>query len=72
MAHKDTLVRYLRALRAAFQLIRDPHRHSAVIEIMSETTGVSKAVAANVLELYFVPERGVLPREGEIDMNALG
>ena len=25
-----------------------------------------------MLELYFVPERGVLLREGEIDMNALG
>jgi hypothetical protein len=24
-----------------------------------------------VLELYFEPERGILPREGEIDMRAL-
>jgi ABC-type nitrate/sulfonate/bicarbonate transport system substrate-binding protein len=69
--HKDTLVRYLRALRAAFQFIRDPHRRSTMIEIISETTAVSKTVAASVLDLYFVPERGVLPREGEIDTDAL-
>lgn len=70
-SHKDTLIRYLRALRDAFQFIRDPHKRSAVIEIIAETTGVSKPVAASVLELYFVPERKVLPYEGEIDMDAL-
>ncbi len=69
--HKDTLIRYLRALRAAFQFIRDPSQRGAVIEIISETTGVTKSVAASVMELYFVPERGVLPNEGEINMAAL-
>jgi ABC-type nitrate/sulfonate/bicarbonate transport system substrate-binding protein len=70
-ANKDTVVRYLRALRAAFHFIRDPARQNAVIDIISETSGVSKTVAESVLRLYFAPERGVLPREGEIDMAAL-
>jgi ABC-type nitrate/sulfonate/bicarbonate transport system substrate-binding protein len=69
-ANKETVVRYLRALRAAFQLIRDPARRVTVIDIISETSGVSKTVAESVLELYFAPERDVLPREGEIDPAA--
>jgi ABC-type nitrate/sulfonate/bicarbonate transport system substrate-binding protein len=69
-ANKEAVVRYLRALRAAFQLIRDPARRATVIDIISETSGVSKAVAESVLDLYFAPERGVLPREGEIDTAA--
>jgi ABC-type nitrate/sulfonate/bicarbonate transport system substrate-binding protein len=69
-AHEDAVVRYLRALRAAFQFIRDPRNRDAVTDIVSETTGVSKVVAANVLDLYFVPERNALPFEGEIDMAA--
>jgi len=69
--NKDTLVRYLRALRASFQFIRDLQHRAAVAAIVSETTNVSKAVADKVLKLYFEPERGVLPREGEIDMSAL-
>ena len=31
----------------------------------------AKAVADKVLKLYFEPERGILPREGEIDLSAL-
>jgi len=42
-----------------------------VTAIISETNNVSKAVADKVLKLYFEPERGVLPREGEIDLSAL-
>jgi ABC-type nitrate/sulfonate/bicarbonate transport system substrate-binding protein len=70
-SHKDTLVRYLRALAAAFQFIRDERNRNAVTQIISDTTGVSPAVAASVLDLYFVPERAVLPHVGEIDMNGL-
>jgi ABC-type nitrate/sulfonate/bicarbonate transport system substrate-binding protein len=70
-ANKDTLVRYLRALRASFQFIRDPQHRAAVAVIVSETNNVSKAVAEKVLKLYFEPERGVLPHEGEIDLGAL-
>ncbi len=70
-AHKETLVRYVRALRASFEYIRDPQNRAAVAAIAAETTGVSKALAADVLRLYFEPERGVLPRQGEIDMDGL-
>jgi ABC-type nitrate/sulfonate/bicarbonate transport system substrate-binding protein len=70
-AHQETLVRYLRALRAAFQFIRDPAKRDAVAAIAAEANNISKKTAAAVLALYFEPERGVLPREGEIDSAAL-
>jgi len=70
-AHKDTLVRYVRALGAAFQFIRDTRHRAAVIEIISDSTGVPAAVAASVLDLYFAQEREVLPYAGEIDMTGL-
>jgi ABC-type nitrate/sulfonate/bicarbonate transport system substrate-binding protein len=70
-AHKETLVRYLRALRAAFQFIRDPAHRADVAAIAAEANNISKQTAAAVLALYFEPERGVLPREGEIDSAGL-
>jgi hypothetical protein len=66
------------AQRAAGRRARHCRVHSrpaascaAVTAIISETNNVSKAVADKVLKLYFEPERGVLPREGEIDLSAL-
>ncbi|HEY4142705.1 MAG TPA: ABC transporter substrate-binding protein [Pseudolabrys sp.] len=70
-SNAEALRRYLRGLRAAFQFIRDPAKRNEVAAIIAETNGVSPAIAAKVLTLYFEPERGVLPRQGEIDMAGL-
>jgi ABC-type nitrate/sulfonate/bicarbonate transport system substrate-binding protein len=70
-AHRETILRYLRGLRAAFQFIRDPATRGEVAAIVAESNGITDAIAAKVLALYFEPERGVLPREGEIDMKGL-
>lgn len=70
-ANRETVLRYLRGLRAAFQFIRDPTKRDDVAAIVAETNGISPAMAAKVLALYFEPERGVLPRQGEIDMVGL-
>jgi ABC-type nitrate/sulfonate/bicarbonate transport system substrate-binding protein len=70
-ANAEALRRYLRALRAAFEFIRDPAKRDEVAAIVADSNGVSPAIAAKVLALYFEPERGVLPRQGEIDMAGL-
>jgi ABC-type nitrate/sulfonate/bicarbonate transport system substrate-binding protein len=70
-ANAEALRRYLRGLRAAFEFIRDPAKREEVAAIVADTNGVSLAIAAKVLALYFEPERGVLPRQGEIDMAGL-
>jgi ABC-type nitrate/sulfonate/bicarbonate transport system substrate-binding protein len=70
-AHQDAVVRYVRALAAAFRVIRDPARRDSVVKAIVETTGVTPAIAERTLALYFEPERKVLPRQGEIDLKGL-
>jgi ABC-type nitrate/sulfonate/bicarbonate transport system substrate-binding protein len=71
-AHKDAVVRYVRALAAAFRFIRDPANRATVAAALVEDTGCTEADARATLALYFEPERHVLPRQGEIDLEGLG
>lgn len=68
-ANQDTLVRYVRALSAAFGVIRDPRKREVVVKAITDTTGVTTAIAERTLALYFEPEKKVLPRQGEIDLK---
>ena len=70
-AHKDAVTKYVRALAAAFRFIRDPQKRDAVTRTIVETTDASEPVARAILKLYFEPERGVLPKEGEINLKGL-
>jgi ABC-type nitrate/sulfonate/bicarbonate transport system substrate-binding protein len=70
-AHKDALVRYVRALGAAFKFLRDPANRALVIKTIVETTGSSEAIAKQTLALFFEPERGVLPKQAEINVKGL-
>jgi ABC-type nitrate/sulfonate/bicarbonate transport system substrate-binding protein len=70
-ANQDSVVRYVRALAAAFRLIRDPQRRGAVVSAIVEITGVPAAVAESTLALYAESGRRVLPREGEIDLKGI-
>lgn len=70
-AHKDAMVRYVRSLAAAFKFIRDPANRKAVVKTIVETTDSSAAVAEQTLKLFFEPERKVLPRQGEIEINGM-
>jgi ABC-type nitrate/sulfonate/bicarbonate transport system substrate-binding protein len=69
--HKDALTRYVRALAAAFGFIRDPANRDRVVKIIVESTGASALIAGQTLDLFFSPERGVLPRRGEIELKGL-
>jgi ABC-type nitrate/sulfonate/bicarbonate transport system substrate-binding protein len=69
--HKEVVMRYVRALAAAFRFIRDPTNRDRVIEVIVETTGSSPSIAAQTLKLFFEPERGALPQHGEIDLIGL-
>jgi len=70
-ANPDVVVRYVRALAAAFALVRNPEKRGAVVKTIVEVTGVPAAVAERVLALYEEPGRKVLPRRGEIDLKGL-
>jgi ABC-type nitrate/sulfonate/bicarbonate transport system substrate-binding protein len=70
-ANKEALVRYVRALSHAFQFIRDPERRPEVVRTIVQTTGFSEANARLTLALYFEPDRGVLPKRGEISVKGV-
>lgn len=70
-AHRDLLVRYVRALGAAFRFIRDPATRGTVIADIVSDTGCAPEDAGKTLALYFDPERNALPKQGEIDPKAV-
>jgi ABC-type nitrate/sulfonate/bicarbonate transport system substrate-binding protein len=70
-ANKDAVVRFTRALAAAFKFIRDPTKRNDVVRTIVETTGFPEANARLTLALYFEPERKVLPQRGEIDLKGM-
>jgi ABC-type nitrate/sulfonate/bicarbonate transport system substrate-binding protein len=68
--HKDTLVRFARAMGSAYGFMNDPNNRDEVTAIVTETGGVSAAVAAEIFAPYLEPEKNVLPRKGELDLAA--
>jgi ABC-type nitrate/sulfonate/bicarbonate transport system substrate-binding protein len=70
-AHKDTMVHFVHALADAFRFIRDPANRDEVVKTVAERTGSSAQIARDTIALYFEPEKGVLPRQGEIDLKGL-
>jgi ABC-type nitrate/sulfonate/bicarbonate transport system substrate-binding protein len=68
-SHKDTVVRYTRALASAFAFIRDPSNRNRVVKTIIETSGASEIVAAQTLDLILQHE--ALPNSGEISIAGL-
>src|SRR5437870_4831843 len=67
--NKDALVGYVRALASAYRYMRDPAHRDEVVRIVVDTTGSSEEIARQTLSLYFEPDRGVVPKQGEIDVK---
>jgi ABC-type nitrate/sulfonate/bicarbonate transport system substrate-binding protein len=70
-AHKGTVVRFVRALAAAFRFVRDAGNRAEVAGAIMQSTGASQEIARATLALYFEPDRGVIPKQAEIDRNGL-
>lgn len=67
-AHKDTVVALARAYGATFRYLRDPANRADVTRAVVELTGTNEKVARAVLALYYEPDRGVMPKQAEINM----
>lgn len=67
--NKDSLVRYARALASAYRFMREPASRDEVVRVVFDTTGSSEDIARQTLALYFDPDRGVVPKQGEIDVK---
>jgi NitT/TauT family transport system substrate-binding protein len=70
-ANKDKVVRFVRAIADAFRFIRAPVNREEVIKLIVEQTGSSEEIARAVMTLYFEPDRGVMPRQAEVDLKGL-
>ncbi len=70
-ANRGKVVPFVRAVADAFRFIRDPKNRAETIKLMMEQTGSSEEIARAVMALYFEPDRGVMPRQAEIDLKGL-
>jgi ABC-type nitrate/sulfonate/bicarbonate transport system substrate-binding protein len=69
--NKAAVVRYVRALAGAFKFIRDPVNRDRVVHAIMQSTNSSETIAQQTLAIFFDPDRGVLPKQGEIDLEGL-
>ena len=70
--NKEALVRYVRGLASSYRFMRDPNSRDEVVRMAIETTGSSEEIARQTLALYFEPDRGVVPKQAELDIKGLG
>lgn len=70
-AHREEMVRYVRAIADAFAFIRDSANRNKVVADIVATIGCSDAIAAQTLDLLNEPRHHVLPKRGEIDLKEL-
>jgi ABC-type nitrate/sulfonate/bicarbonate transport system substrate-binding protein len=69
--NRAALVAFLRGFAESLTYFRDPAHREDVLKTIVATTGVSDKIARRTLKLYFSPDRGVIPRAGEIDLKGL-
>jgi ABC-type nitrate/sulfonate/bicarbonate transport system substrate-binding protein len=68
--NKDTLVRFVHAMGAAYVFMNDPKNRDEVVGIVSDTGKISDDVARQIFAPYLEADKNVLPRQGEISLAA--
>src|SRR5580704_6585692 len=69
--HAPAIIGLVSALADAFRFIRVPAHRDDTVKAIIALTGASDEIARATLALYFDPDRGVLPRHAEIDLDGL-
>lgn len=70
-AHASAVVALARAFGATFRFLRDPAHRDEVVAAIVATTGADAAAARAILALYYEPDRGVMPKQGEMNMSGV-
>jgi ABC-type nitrate/sulfonate/bicarbonate transport system substrate-binding protein len=70
-AHKDAVTRFARASGEAYRFLRDKANRDEVVKIMGETLHAPADVSRSMLDFYFEPDRGALPKQAEISMAGM-
>jgi ABC-type nitrate/sulfonate/bicarbonate transport system substrate-binding protein len=69
--NKDVATRFARAFGNSYKFMREPANRDEVVKLAVETTGAPEDVARAMLAFYYEPDRGVMPKQGEIDMAGM-
>jgi ABC-type nitrate/sulfonate/bicarbonate transport system substrate-binding protein len=70
-SHMPVVIGFVAALADACRFIRDPARRAEVTKAVVDLKGAPEDIARAILALYLDPDRGVMPKEAEIDLNGL-
>jgi ABC-type nitrate/sulfonate/bicarbonate transport system substrate-binding protein len=68
--NKDTLVRFVRAMAAAYKFMNDRMNRDEVTAIVRDTGKISDEAARQIYAPYLDPDKNVLPRRGELSLPA--
>ena len=68
--NKDVLVRMARGFSAAYQFMNDAKNHDEVRNIVKESLKISDDTARQIFAPYTQPDKNMLPRRGELDLQA--
>jgi len=69
--NEDVLVRYVRAIGRAYQYMNDRANRVDVVALIAEATRAPLDIADEIYRFYFEPYRGIMPRQGEINLEGL-
>ena len=67
-SHQAVVIALARAFGDTFRYLRAPANRDDVTRTVAAITGASEPVARAVLALYYQPDRGVMPKQAEINM----
>jgi ABC-type nitrate/sulfonate/bicarbonate transport system substrate-binding protein len=70
-ANRDAVTRFTRAIGATYKFMRDKANRDEVAKLAADMTGAPLDVMRAVLAFYYEPDRGVMPKQGEIDMTGV-
>jgi ABC-type nitrate/sulfonate/bicarbonate transport system substrate-binding protein len=70
--NRETLIRYIRGLASALRYMRDTANRDEIVNIIVNVQRPSESVARQIMTLYFEPDRGVFPKQAELDIKGVG
>ena len=68
LANRDAVMRFARAIGDTYKFMREKANRDEVAKLAADMTGAPIDVVRAVLAFYYEPDRGVMPKQGEIDM----
>jgi len=68
--NKDVLLRTVRGFAAAYRFINDAKNHDEVRNLVKESLKTSDAIARQIFRPYTEADKNVLPRQGELELQA--